>query len=142
MSFRILVLVFLYCLSFLAAAKTNFIVGCFSSNGINLKYVEINDENALLGYVLYEKSSEFIPLAFVGKSEITFDDRPSEFTVTWSEVVSGKINGIYIVSTQGARFDNFYYKGKNNKIVQFKENIEAYSSDGKDCKWTKKSKDS
>ncbi|EOC1304709.1 hypothetical protein ACI09K_002111, partial [Cronobacter dublinensis] len=93
MNFRILVLVFLYCFSFLATAKTNLIVGCFSSNGIKLKYVEINDENALLSYVLYEKSSEFIPLAFVGKSEITFDDRPSEFTVTWSEVVSGKING-------------------------------------------------
>lgn len=64
---------------------------------------------------MYEKSSAFIPLAFIKKSEMTFDDRPSEFTVTWSEVIDGKVNGLYVAATQGARVNTFYYKALSGK---------------------------
>ncbi|MDY0973321.1 hypothetical protein [Siccibacter turicensis] len=120
--------------SFLFAKQQSY-VGCFSSVNINVKYVEVSHGNALLGYVAYGKSSAFIPLAFVKKSEMTFDDRPSEFTVTWSEVIDGKVNGLYVVTTQGARFNTFYYKSLSGKKTIFEENIGAYTNDGNDCKW-------
>lgn len=120
---------------FLSLAEQHTVVGCFSTGNINLKYVEVSNHDALLGYVFYEKSSKFIPLAFMKKSEMTFDDRPSEFTVTWSEVIDGKVNGLYEVATQGARFNTFYYKSKKDKIIKFEEKIEAYTNDGADCKW-------
>lgn len=85
--------------------------------------------------MVYGISSNFIPLAFTKKLEVTFDDRPSEFTYTWSEVIGCKVNGLYVVATQGARFNSSYYKSKSGKITEFEENIEAYNSDGTDCKW-------
>lgn len=116
-------------------AKQQSYVGCFSSGNINVKYVEMPYKNALLGYVVYGNSSVFIPLAFMKKSEMTFDDRPSEFTVTWSEVIDGKVNGSYVVATQGARFNIFYYKSLSGKKTIFEENIGAYTNDGNNCKW-------
>lgn len=121
--------------SFSSLAKKQTTVGCFSSGKINLKFTEILYDNVFLGYVVYNGKSKFIPLAFIKKTEITFDDRPSEFTYTWSEVVDGKINGLYVVASQGARFTGFYYKSNNGRVTEFEEKIEAYNNDGSDCIW-------
>ncbi|EPM7366229.1 hypothetical protein I4446_25410 [Klebsiella pneumoniae] len=134
MKLKLLALILCLIPSFLLA-KQQSLVGCFSSGNINVKYVEISHDNALLGYVAYGRSLKFIPLAFMKKSEMTFDDRPSEFTVTWSEVIDGKINGLYVVATQGARFNTFYYKSQSGGKTIFEENIGAYTNDGNDCKW-------
>ncbi|HEI9616503.1 TPA: hypothetical protein SLH91_001225 [Enterobacter hormaechei] len=114
MKLKLLALILFFIPSFLFAKQQSF-VGCFSSGNINVKYVEISHENALLGYVVYGNSSVFIPLAYIKKSEMAFGDRPSEFTVTWSEVVDGKVNGFYAIATQGARFNTFYYKSLSGK---------------------------
>ncbi len=129
-------LVLLFLVPFCLLAKQQTTVGCFSSGKTNLKFVEISSGDIFLGYVVYEKSSKFIPLAFINKLEVTFDDRPSEFNYAWSEVINGKVNGLYAVSTQGARFNWFYYKSMSGKITEFEENIEAYNNDGTDCKWS------
>lgn len=134
MKLKLLALILFSMPCFLFAKQQSF-VGCFSSGNINVKYVELSHDNALLGYVVYKKSSTLIPLAFMKKSENTFDDRPSEFTVTWSEVIDGKINGQYVVATQGARFNTFYYESLSGKKTIFEENIGAYTNDGNDCKW-------
>lgn len=134
MKLKLLALILFLIPSFLFAKQQAF-VGCFSSGNINVKYVEISHGDALLGYVVYGKSSVFIPLAFMKKSEMTFDDRPSEFIVTWSEVIDGRVNGLYEVATQGARFNTFYYKSLSGKRTIFEENIGAYTNDGNDCKW-------
>lgn len=76
-----------------------------------------------------------IPLAFIKKTEMVFNDRPSEYTYTWSEVVNGKDNGLYVVASQGARFTSFYYKSNNGRVTEFEEKIEAYNNDGSDCIW-------
>lgn len=138
MKSRVLFFSFLCGVPFLSLADQTTVVGCFSSGNINLKYVESSNDEALLAYVLYEKSSSFIPLAFIKKSEVPLEDRPSEFTITWGEIVDGKVNGSYEVATQGARFNSFNYKTKNNKLVEFKEKTEAYNSDWSDCRWVKK----
>ncbi|BDI38401.1 hypothetical protein KYK43_004702 [Escherichia coli] len=134
---KVNLLVLLFCLvPCCLLAKQQTTVGCFSAGKTNLKFVEISSGDIFLGYVIYEKSSKFIPLAFINKLEVTFDDRPSEFSYAWSEVVNGKINGLYVVSTQGARFNLFHYKSISGKTTEFEENIEAYNDDGTDCKWT------
>lgn len=115
MKFKILVAM-VYLVPFFLLAKQQTVIGCFSSGRINLKYTEVLSDDVSLGYVVYEKSSRFIPLAFIKKTEMVFDDRPSEFTYSWSEVIDGKVNGLYVVSSQGARFNSFYYKSKKKEI--------------------------
>lgn len=115
-------------------ASQQTIVGCFSNGTTNLKFTEIISKEASLGYILYEKGSAFIPLAFVGRTEEVFEGRPSEFTYTWREVIKGQVNGTYVVSTQGAVFNDFYYKSDAGKIIRFKENI-AVLTDDMNCKW-------
>ncbi|HCR9738771.1 TPA: hypothetical protein OPR14_004245 [Citrobacter koseri] len=134
MKLKMLIVVLCF-LSFSSLAKKQTTVGCFSSGEINLKFTEVLYDNVFLGYVVYNGKSKFIPLAFIKKTEITFDDRPSEFTYTWSEVVDGKINGLYVVASQGARFTSFYYKSNNGRVTEFEEKIEAYNNDGSDCIW-------
>ncbi|EIX6435576.1 TPA: hypothetical protein JEL63_004546 [Salmonella enterica subsp. enterica serovar Enteritidis] len=134
MKFKILVAM-VYLVPFFLLAKQQTVIGCFSSGRINLKYTEVLSDDVSLGYVVYEKSSRFIPLAFIKKTEMVFDDRPSEFTYSWSEVIDGKVNGLYVVSSQGARFNSFYYKSKKGNIFNFQENIDAYNKNGTDCIW-------
>jgi hypothetical protein len=49
-------------------------------------------------------------------------------------VIKGQVNGTYVVSTQGAVFNDFYYKSDAGKIIRFKENI-AVLTDDMNCKW-------
>lgn len=128
-------MVFLCFFSFSSLAKQQTTVGCFSSGEINLKFTEILYDNVFLGYVVYNMKSNPIPLVFIKKTEMVFNDRPSEYTYTWSEVVNGKVNGLYVVASQGARFTSFYYKSNNGRVTEFEEKIEAYNNDGSDCIW-------
>ncbi|MCH0695479.1 hypothetical protein KVP97_17325 [Escherichia coli] len=134
MKLKILIVILCF-FSFSSLAKQQTTVGCFSSGNINLKFTEILYDDVFLGYVIYKGKSKFIPLAFIKKIEVNFDDRPSEFTYTWSEIVDGKVNGLYVVASQGARFNSFYYKSNDGRITEFKEKIEAYNNDGSDCIW-------
>ncbi|EOF5965502.1 hypothetical protein ACK1FJ_004621 [Salmonella enterica] len=68
MRFKLLVAM-VYLVPFFLLAKQQTIIGCFSSGGINLKYTEVLYGDAFLGYVVYEKSSQFIPLVFIKKQK-------------------------------------------------------------------------
>lgn len=116
-------------------AKQQTTVGCFSADKINLKFTEILHNNVLSGYVVYKGRSKLIPLVFIKKEEVNFDDRPSEFIYTWNEILDGKVNGSYVIASQGARFNSFHYTSKTGKTIEFKEKIEAYNSEGSNCAW-------
>lgn len=68
MKFKILVAM-VYLVPFFLLAKQQTVIGCFSSGRINLKYTEVLSDDVSLGYVVYEKSSRFIPLAFIKKQK-------------------------------------------------------------------------
>lgn len=126
------------CFSFNALATLEKDVGCFSSDTkkINVKFVNIYDGNAQLGYVEYKNSKTSIPLLFAKKNEEdTEEGRPAERTTTWLEIIDGKVNGQYTIMSQGARYYSFLYEGKNGKTTTLNENLDAYNEDHSDCIW-------
>lgn len=111
-------------------------VGCFTADKTNVKFVQINQDGISLGYVKYQKSKVAIPLVYVSStSEKNEEGGPEQLTTEWAEFINGKINGYYTVMSQGARFYQFDYKSRTNAITSFEDNINAYNSDGTDCKW-------
>ncbi|MDR0217876.1 MAG: hypothetical protein LBI71_03175 [Enterobacteriaceae bacterium] len=113
---------------------------CFTlhdKKSINIKYVNFfsTKDKADIGYVKYEKSDIAIPLVFVKDDEMLIDDRPSIYTIVWSEIIDGKVNGTYTVMSQGTRFFGFTYTNKKNKSVEFEENWDAYDEEKGDCIW-------
>ncbi|MGQ8702594.1 hypothetical protein [Serratia marcescens] len=111
-------------------------VGCFTSGKINMKFVQIDQDGVSLGYVKYEKSKMAIPLVYIsGNSEENEEGGPEQFTTKWAEFINGKINGYYTVTSQGARFYQLEYKSRVDLITDFRDNTNAYNSDGSDCKW-------
>lgn len=127
---------FFMIVSTVSAAGENEAVGCFTSGNINVKFVQIQRDGVSLGYVKYQKSDKAIPLVLISSSsERNADDRPEEYTLKWAEFINGKVNGQYTIVSQGARFYQFDYKSAKNVVTEFENNINAYSSDGTDCKW-------
>ena len=128
-----------FLLSFNASASLNRIVGCFSSDSknVNVKLVNIEDDGALLGYVRYKNSQKPIYLVFSKSSEEEVGEgRPREKTITWLEIINGKVNGQYEVMSQGARYYSFIYRGNNGrKPIVLNENFMAYNSSHSDCIW-------
>ncbi|EGT5656545.1 hypothetical protein JD793_002684 [Citrobacter braakii] len=136
MKLKMLVLILLFLDFTSVIAEENKIVGCFSSGKINLKFVQIAQDGVSLGYVKYSKSKTAIPLIFISdSSEKNEAGGPNEYTSKWAEFINGKVNGHYIVMTQGARFYQFEYISSKNITTEFKENINAYNADSTDCKW-------
>lgn len=127
---------FLTVISFTALARGGQSVGCFTSDKINVKFVQIVQDGVNLAYVKYQKSNVGIPLIYVSSmSEKNEEGTPDQFTTKWAEFINGKINGYYTVMSQGARFYQFEYKSSTNSITNFEDNANAYNSDGTNCKW-------
>ncbi|MBC8951495.1 hypothetical protein [Xenorhabdus sp. PB62.4] len=104
----------------------------------NIKLVNVysKKDNASLSYVKYEKSNVSIPILLVKEeSEILSKDRPYMNTTVWNEMIQGKVNGTYTITSQGARIYGFTYINKKGKQVDFEENLEAYDAEKKDCIW-------
>lgn len=111
-------------------------IGCFSSGKINVKFVEIDQDGLSFSYVKYQKSNEAIPLLFINRVEESYPEgRPSAFTTEWQELLNGKVNGKYIIMSQGARFYQFDYVTQKGKVVKFSENLGAYNNEHSDCEW-------
>lgn len=111
-------------------------IGCFTSGATNVKFVQMDMEGANLAYVKYQKSKVAIPLMYISESsERNAGGGPDEVTTTWAEILKGKVNGYYMVMSQGARFYRVEYKSKKNVITNFEDNINAYNESGTDCHW-------
>lgn len=119
-----------------ALAEGREVVGCFTSGNINVKFVQLNRDGISLGYVKYQKSNNAIPLLIIDSfSEERKDGVPEEHTTKWAEYIEGKYNGEYTVTSRGARFYQFQYRSVKNVVTDFDDNSEAYSNDGRNCKW-------
>lgn len=133
-----MIVIILPLIIFSVAAKVEKNISCFTSknNKVKLKYVEIYDDGATLGYVKYSRSMFSIPLVFISKTESEVEGgRPLERNLTWLEVVDGKLNGKYEVMSQGGRYYSFIYKGSSGKSLSFNEDVDAYKVERDDCIW-------
>ncbi|MNM73778.1 hypothetical protein D3C81_855190 [compost metagenome] len=62
------------------------------------------------------------------------EDRPYQFDSVWEERISGRLNGRYHLTTQGARVYGFSYeRTRDGRRTEFKEDVEAWQEDG--CHW-------
>lgn len=122
--------------SVLAALEED--VRCFSSNTnkVNLKFVEIYNGEAILGYVKYKGSDKVIPLSIYRRSEgVMPNERPVEVKKIWLELINGEVNGKYITITQASNYYEFLYESKSGKKTNLQENFGAYNDDHSDCAW-------
>lgn len=132
----IVLTVILIVLSSSTMVKGESLIGCFSSGGINAKFVQISTSDAVLGYVIYQNSKKSIPLIFDhGDYEDNDDERPQEYSSTWLENINGKFNGEYKIMFQGARFYQFDYISNKKNTTSFQENLDAYNDNRTDCNW-------
>ncbi|WP_152224119.1 hypothetical protein [Pseudomonas sp. SCB32] len=121
----------------------SFEVRCFTSmenSGapINLKFstMFVPSDKYRIGYVVYEKSKEPIPLYFSGESERVFEEgRPFEVTTKWREILKGEQGGEYTVISQGAIIYEFSYRSKSGKIFNFNYNSKATHTSQGGCNW-------
>lgn len=126
----------------LGRAET-FDVKCFThlqKNGvpINIKFstMFVALDKYRLGYVVYEKSKEPIPLYFVSNFESVFEEgRPYEVVAKWREIINEELAGEYTVVSQGAVVYDFSYKSKAGEVFRFIYNSMATYSGQGDCNW-------
>lgn len=89
------------------------------------------------GFVKYAKSSE--PISVVSthsEEEMLGPDAPLQSTTIWSEVIRGKVSGIYELVTQGTQIVSMTYTKKSNGKVYYFGNITSVDSSLESgCKW-------
>ncbi|MCR8715347.1 hypothetical protein [Stenotrophomonas indicatrix] len=85
--------------------------------------------------VRYAGHSERLPLRRVSEQTTVLDeDRPYQFDTVWEERVDGRINGHYMLSTQGARIYSFsYVRARDGRRTDFDEDVNAFLDDS--CHW-------
>ncbi|WP_164280591.1 hypothetical protein [Stenotrophomonas indicatrix] len=85
--------------------------------------------------VRYAGHSERLPLRRVSEQTTVLDeDRPYQFDTVWEERVDGRINGRYMLSTQGARIYSFsYVRARDGRRTDFDEDVNAFLDDS--CHW-------
>jgi hypothetical protein len=106
------------------------------NSSIHLEYRTFIDipTKWITAYVKYKNSSK--PIQLVLKSEESEEiakGRPWQYTLTWLEIVGGKITGEYEVMSQGI-IRSFTYKNyRNGRVTGF--GLGGDTDDGEQCKW-------
>ncbi|HEX7863312.1 MAG TPA: hypothetical protein VF555_00095 [Variovorax sp.] len=108
-----------------------------TAQSIHLEWRMFSDPNSNWsgGYVRYKGSTRVITIVPV-KREVGDkpEGRPWEYITTWAEIVDGRIEGQYVVTTQGANIYGFDYKNlRSGKQYSFSQDIGP--DDGKKCSW-------
>lgn len=126
------------------AASLSRQIHCMESNAsigkkIRLTYATISydTDNWMISYVKYSNSDKPIPLNLVESSHENDGTKSELITEKWSEFIKGKVNGYYVISTQGVYVNNFTYTNKNGVDYIFKENANAFSPDSQSCDWNR-----
>ena len=135
-------------LAFLVFADTPALAGvsvqvdfrCLTTEGdkpIRLEWRHFSepDTDWTAAYVKYKGSKKVIPLVLRStESTETAPGRPFEFKSVWLEVISGKISGEYVVTTQGVNIGGFVYQNyRSGKEVEFSQDNEALAEGS--CQW-------
>ncbi|MXN76317.1 hypothetical protein GR157_16415 [Burkholderia sp. 4701] len=130
------------CIALPAFAKVSTEVLCFTTNGDKPVRFELRtyyDDAARWsgGMVRYAKSNAAIPLLFKHEDqEILAEGRPYQFTTTWLEMVDGKVNGEYEMTSQGANVYSMTYTGaRTGKKTAFMRASDVDASEKAGCRW-------
>lgn len=92
-------------------------------------------ENQDIGYVMYQKGSEPIPVKRIKEETIREvpGGRPWVFQSVWEEITDSGIGGKYVIVSQGAIIYEFKYMRKDGKVFKFEDAFEASTENG--CRW-------
>ncbi|KJZ65909.1 hypothetical protein [Pseudomonas fluorescens] len=133
---------FLALFSFTAHSEVTTQIICFElsqSNPVKFEFRTFYDHSSKWsgGFVKYAKSNVPITLVLTdSQSEILDPEAPWQHTMTWSEVVGGKVTGTYEEVTQGAQIVSMLYTKKSSgKEYSFMINTSIDSSLEAGCKW-------
>ncbi|MBH1652347.1 hypothetical protein I5U67_09220 [Stenotrophomonas maltophilia] len=85
--------------------------------------------------VRYAGHRERLPLRRVAlETTVLAEDRPYQLDSIWEEHVDGRLNGRYLLSTQGALgLDLRYERARDGRSTSFHDDPEAWQEDG--CHW-------
>ncbi|AVO32561.1 hypothetical protein [Stenotrophomonas maltophilia] len=85
--------------------------------------------------VRYAGHRERLPLRQVSlETTVLAEDRPYQLDSIWEEHVDGRLNGRYLLSTQGALvLDLRYERARDGRSTSFHDDPEAWQEDG--CHW-------
>jgi hypothetical protein len=132
----------LLCIALPASAAVSTQVLCFQTSGDKPVRFELRtyyDDVAKWqgGAVRYAKSKAAIPLLFKHEEhEELAEGRPYQFTTTWWEMVDGRINGEYEMTSQGAIvYSMTYTNARTGKKTDFTwaQDVDASAQTG--CRW-------
>lgn len=131
---RALVLVFIGLLADTAAASVQD-HRCLTggrNDGIHLLWRWLDDGSA---DVQYAGQRGRLQLQRVSQETTVLDeDRPYQFDSVWEERIDGRLNGRYLLSTQGALvLDLSYERARDGRRTTFHDDGEAWREDG--CHW-------
>ena len=115
---------------------------CFSSSDKKPIRFEIRtffdtDSGWSGGFVRYEKSKKNISLVQKSfESESVDQDRPSQTTQTWLEVIEGKITGQYEMTSEGTNIYSMQYSNYERKRqYSFSYDSNAVVTVKNSCQW-------
>ncbi len=102
------------------------------NDGIHLEWRWLDDGQA---DVRYAGQRERLLLRRVSMETIVLaEDRPYQFDSVWEERINGRLNGRYLLSTQGALvLDLSYERSRDGRRTTFHDDVEAWQEDG--CRW-------
>lgn len=102
------------------------------NDGIHLEWRWLDDGQA---DVRYAGRRERLLLRQVSmETTVLAEDRPYQFDSVWEEHVDGRLNGRYLLSTQGALvLDLRYERARDGRRTSFHDDSEAWQEDG--CHW-------
>ncbi len=85
--------------------------------------------------VRYAGQRERLPLHRISmETTVLAEDRPYQFDSVWEERIDGRLNGRYLLSTQGALvLDLRYERARDGRSTTFHDDPEAWQEDG--CRW-------
>lgn len=129
--------------AFSLAASSEVIVEtlCFGAVGgpqLRLQLRTYHDTSSGFSFaaVKYEKSAGSMPLAVRSAQSVkTSDAMPFEFTRVWSEIVDGRVNGEYEMTSQGASVSSFVYRTNAKKEFHFASLPSIDIDPERGCKW-------
>ena len=132
----------LLCIASPAFAKVSTEVLCFTTNGdkpVRFEWRTYFDDTTQWsgGMVRYAKSKTAIPLLFKHEDqEILAEGRPYQFTTTWLEMVDGKVNGEYALTSPGAIvYSMIYTSARTGKKTDFMWASDVDASEQAGCRW-------
>ncbi|WP_431823959.1 hypothetical protein [Burkholderia sp. F1] len=132
----------LLCIALPAFAEVSTEVLCFRTDGDKPVRFELRTyyDDATQwsgGMVRYAKSKTVIPLLLKHEDHETLvEGRPPQYTTIWLEMIDGKINGEYVMASQGGVVHSMTYtSARTGKQTEFSWASHVDASGKAGCRW-------